>query len=193
MSLTGLEDLVRSWVILLSGSMSALLPTRTYETGMPGHHVELSLRSGWVALANRIIAEMGSAIGASQDSSIVYDRRGTLTSTTSEIMPTEVVLGVPCLFSLSQIIETAQDMFRALDFVRDVKAVIIKPGRAAVLSVFALMPSYDYDKMMEFVRVQQRVDEMAEEHGYEVDAVLLPLPHVDPGDVVTVRPSTYLE
>lgn len=160
---------------------------------MPQHHAEPGFRMIWATLMNRMIAELGSAIGASPGSSIVYGRMGTLTSTASEITPIEVMLGVPCLFNLSQIIETAQDIFRALDFVSDVKATVIEPERVAVLSVFASMPSYDYNKMMEFARAQQRVDRMAEKHGYEIDAVLLPLPHVDPGDIITARPSTYLE
>lgn len=84
-------------------------------------------------------------------------------------------------------------MFKELDYVREVKASEIEQGRTVVLSVFVWMPSYGYDNMMELTRIQLRVEQMARKHGYELDTMFLPLPHVDPEVKISVRPSTYLE
>lgn len=97
------------------------------------------------------------------------------------------------LCDLSSIIKIARDMFAELDYVREVKASEIEQGRTVVLSVFVWMPSYDYDKMMELTRVQLRVEQVARKHGFEIDAMFLPLPHVDPEVVITATPSTWLE
>ena len=97
------------------------------------------------------------------------------------------------IYNLSHIINMGRNLFTQLDYVKKIKTAEIEPGHAAVLSVFVWMPSYDYEKMMELVRIQRRIEQIAEKHGCEIDSVFLPLPHVDPKAKVTVRPSTYLE
>ncbi len=146
----------------------------------------------WVAHLWQVAVD-SMVIPVSRKSSIVYDRRGTLTTTKPNRMLDEVVSVMTHLCDLSSITKIAQDMFKELHYVRDVKASEIELGRTVVLSVFVWMPSYDYDKMMELVRVQRRVKQMAGKHGFEIDAMFLPLPHVDPEVKITVMPSTYLE
>lgn len=97
------------------------------------------------------------------------------------------------LGNLSSVIRTAQDMFKELDYVCEVKASEIEQERTVVLSVFVRMPPYDYDKLMGLERVQLRVEQMVRKHGFEIDAMFLPLPYVNPVVVITVRPSRFLE
>ncbi len=183
---------MRSWVISLNGSISVVEPIRPFQTGVPAYCAAADFGMDWAVYLFQIAVD-SMILPISRGSGIVYDRKGILTTTEPDRMLGEVVSVMTHLCDLSSIIKLAQDMFREFEYVRDVKASEIEPGHTAVLSVFVWMPSYDYDKMMELARVQRRVEQVARKHGCEIEAMFLPLPHVDPEVQITVRPSTYLE